>query len=89
MVRPESLSRYLSNEYQCYVVSIRVVKLPIYFHSDFGDKRIGLMLFHYTEVKAIEGTKRWDILHHFFNQWHKYSSYFPRGNLLPITIIMI
>jgi hypothetical protein len=46
MVPPESLSQYLSNEYQCYGVQgfrgsgvqKSRKKLPIFFASEFGDK---------------------------------------------------
>jgi hypothetical protein len=38
MVSPESLSQYLSNEYQCYGVSIELKNYQYFLHSDFGDK---------------------------------------------------
>jgi hypothetical protein len=39
MVPPESLSQYLSNEYQCYGVSIESSNYQYILHNDFGDKR--------------------------------------------------
>jgi hypothetical protein len=38
MVPPESLSQYLSNEYQCYGVSIESSNYQYFLPSDFGDK---------------------------------------------------
>jgi hypothetical protein len=43
MVPPESLSQYLSNEYQCYGVSIES-NYQYFWHSDFGDKSRPLYL---------------------------------------------
>jgi hypothetical protein len=38
MVPPESLSQYLSNEYQCDGVSMESSNYQYFFYSDFGDK---------------------------------------------------
>jgi hypothetical protein len=41
MVPPESLYQYLSNEYQCYGVSMsrKITNIFLHSHSDFGDKK--------------------------------------------------
>jgi hypothetical protein len=38
MIPLESLSQYLSNEYQCCGVSIELKNYQYFLHSDFGDK---------------------------------------------------
>jgi hypothetical protein len=38
MAPPESLSQYLSNEYQCYLVSIELSNYQYFLRSDYGDQ---------------------------------------------------